>query len=73
MLHDMGIDTGIDLDALIEAARAGGGDRRPGAAVRRAAGRPAYPAGDNLTFPYCRICPLCRSLETTVGQRVYLI
>ena len=39
MLDDMGIDTGIDLDALIDCARARAGDRRPRAAERAAARR----------------------------------
>ena len=44
MLHDMGIDTGIDLDALIEAAELAEellGKKLPSG---RAARRPAYPA-----------------------------
>ena len=39
MLHDMGIDTGIDLAALIEVARLAQDDRRPGTAQRCTAGR----------------------------------
>ena len=41
MLHDMGIDTGIDLASLIEVARMAQDHGRPRAAQRRAAGRPA--------------------------------
>ena len=44
MLHDMGIDTGIDLDGAAGGGAPGRGDGRPGAALRGAARRPAHPA-----------------------------
>ena len=41
MVEDMGVATGVDLDAMIDAAERGGTHRRAGAAVPGAAGRPA--------------------------------
>ena len=43
MLHDMGIDTGIDLAALIEVARVGRGVARQEAAVRVCCGPARVP------------------------------
>ena len=40
MLHEMGVETGVDLRALIEASRAGAGGARPPARRPRAARRP---------------------------------
>ena len=43
MVEDMGVDTGIDLEAMIDVAAAGRDAGRPHPAVPGAAGRAAHP------------------------------
>ena len=51
MVEDMGVATGVDLEAMIERGGRGGTDHRAPAAVPGAAGRPAHPDDRSLTKP----------------------